>query len=204
MEVLCAIDDEVVSLLFPTTVDTSSSTYAADPNSNSAPHISDLDEATEFHAVNGAGGVPASLVRRAILERLRRRGDIPLATEPLDGDQDQDQDDDDDEERDLDLITLYCGPQTFQGDDLVPLAPEMVLCLVAEEKGGKGGLGTLLKGAGRKMGKGTTNFGACRDLSGRRLRHVNDEIALKEYHKEQVCVCVCLIWLLSVWHWHWH
>jgi len=34
------------------------------------------------------------------------------------------------------------------------------------------------KGAGDKK---TTDFGACRDLYGRRLRHVNDEIKLKKW-----------------------
>lgn len=43
--------------------------------------------------------------------------------------------------------------------------------------GGKGGFGTLLKGQSRQAGaKATTHFGACRDLQGRRLRHVNDAI----------------------------
>jgi hypothetical protein len=31
--------------------------------------------------------------------------------------------------------------------------------------------------------KKTTDFGACRDLSGRRLRHVNDEIMLKKWQE---------------------
>lgn len=43
--------------------------------------------------------------------------------------------------------------------------------------GGKGGFGTLLKGQSRQAGaKATTNFDACRDLQGRRLKHVNDLI----------------------------
>ncbi|CAD7704535.1 unnamed protein product, partial [Ostreobium quekettii] len=46
--------------------------------------------------------------------------------------------------------------------------------------GGKGGFGALLRGQGRD-GKITTNFDACRDLSGRRLRHVNAEKALEEW-----------------------
>ena len=45
------------------------------------------------------------------------------------------------------------------------------------EQTGKGGFGTLLKGQSKQAGAKTTlDFGACRDLSGRRLRHVNDEI----------------------------
>ena len=46
--------------------------------------------------------------------------------------------------------------------------------------GGKGGFGAQLKALG-KAGGGhkTTSFGACRDLNGRRLRHVNDALRLK-------------------------
>ena len=50
--------------------------------------------------------------------------------------------------------------------------------------GGKGGFGTLLKGQSRQAGaKLTTDFGACRDLQGRRLRHVNDEIKLRKWRE---------------------
>lgn len=51
-------------------------------------------------------------------------------------------------------------------------------------RGGKGGFGTLLKGQARQAGaKLTTDFGACRDLQGRRLRHVNDEIKLRKWRE---------------------
>merc|ERR1711991_328291 len=50
--------------------------------------------------------------------------------------------------------------------------------------GGKGGFGSLLKQQGRKAGKKkVTDFGACRDLNGRRLRHVNDEIRLRKFRQ---------------------
>eukprot|EP00934_Nitzschia_sp_Nitz4_P000676 Nitzschia sp. Nitz4//scaffold140_size61219//16450//18078//NITZ4_006435-RA/size61219-processed-gene-0.44-mRNA-1//1//CDS//3329536212//676//frame0 len=53
-------------------------------------------------------------------------------------------------------------------------------------RGGKGGFGTLLKGQARQAGaKLTTDFGACRDLQGRRLRHVNDEIKLRKWRDMQ-------------------
>jgi len=42
----------------------------------------------------------------------------------------------------------------------------------------------MLRASGKGGGKRTTNFGACRDLSGRRLRHVNNELALRQFHKE--------------------
>lgn len=49
-------------------------------------------------------------------------------------------------------------------------------------RGGKGGFGTLLKGQSKKAGaRQTTDFGACRDLNGRRLRHVNDELKLQQW-----------------------
>jgi hypothetical protein len=45
--------------------------------------------------------------------------------------------------------------------------------------GGKGGFGALLRS--KKATVKTTNFGACRDLNGRRLRHVDQERALQEW-----------------------
>lgn len=51
--------------------------------------------------------------------------------------------------------------------------------------GGKGGFGSLLRGAATKAGqKKTNNFDACRDMSGRRLRHVNAEKKLEEWRAE--------------------
>eukprot|EP01091_Cochliopodium_minus_P012030 TRINITY_DN3557_c0_g1_i1.p1 TRINITY_DN3557_c0_g1~~TRINITY_DN3557_c0_g1_i1.p1 ORF type:complete len:330 (-),score=119.61 TRINITY_DN3557_c0_g1_i1:6-995(-) len=49
-------------------------------------------------------------------------------------------------------------------------------------KGGKGGFGSLLRGGpkGVKVNR-VTNKDACRDLSGRRLRHVEGEKSLKEW-----------------------
>ena len=53
-------------------------------------------------------------------------------------------------------------------------------------RGGKGGFGTLLRGQSKQAGARTTvDFGACRDLSGRRLRHVNDEIKLRRWRELQ-------------------
>jgi len=49
--------------------------------------------------------------------------------------------------------------------------------------GGKGGFGSLLRGAGK--GKNVSdNNDACRDLSGRRLRHVNAEKKLQEWKED--------------------
>lgn len=58
--------------------------------------------------------------------------------------------------------------------------------LVAPLRGGKGGFGALLKAVGKRAGKKkTTDYGACRDLNGRRLRHVNDEIKLERWKREE-------------------
>jgi Replication stress response SDE2 C-terminal/SPRY domain/Silencing defective 2 N-terminal ubiquitin domain len=55
---------------------------------------------------------------------------------------------------------------------------------VSSIRGGKGGFGTLLKGQSRQAANQTTlDYGSCRDLQGRRLRSVNDEIA-QRLHRE--------------------
>jgi len=46
--------------------------------------------------------------------------------------------------------------------------------------GGKGGFGSMLRMIGAQIEK-TTNKEACRDLSGRRLRDINEETRLKAY-----------------------
>ena len=51
-------------------------------------------------------------------------------------------------------------------------------------KGGKGGFGSLLRRIKPKA-KDDQNFEACRDLSGRRLRHINNEQRLKEWEQNQ-------------------
>lgn len=48
--------------------------------------------------------------------------------------------------------------------------------------GGKGGFGSLLRGAGRAIL--TDNVDACRDLSGRRIRHANAEKRLAQWAAE--------------------
>uniref|UniRef100_A0A182SWZ8 Sde2_N_Ubi domain-containing protein n=1 Tax=Anopheles maculatus TaxID=74869 RepID=A0A182SWZ8_9DIPT len=51
--------------------------------------------------------------------------------------------------------------------------------------GGKGGFGSMLRAIGAQIEK-TTNREACRDLSGRRLRDINEEKRLKAYlYKQQ-------------------
>jgi len=50
--------------------------------------------------------------------------------------------------------------------------------------GGKGGFGSLLRSFGKQINK-STNKDACRDLTGRRMRHVNNEKRLKEFMEKQ-------------------
>lgn len=73
----------------------------------------------------------------------------------------------------LDAHTLACAG--LQQGSTVQLL--LRLC------GGKGGFGALLRGQGRD-GKITDNFDACRDLSGRRIRHVEAERKLQDWKKD--------------------
>ncbi|WCJ22405.1 Ubiquitin-like superfamily protein [Euphorbia peplus] len=67
-------------------------------------------------------------------------------------------------------------------DDSIISTSESTLHLLLSLRGGKGGFGSLLRGAATKAGqKKTNNFDACRDMSGRRLRHVNAEKRLEEW-----------------------
>ncbi|XP_057316380.1 splicing regulator SDE2-like [Hydractinia symbiolongicarpus] len=50
--------------------------------------------------------------------------------------------------------------------------------------GGKGGFGSMLRALGARIEK-TTNHEACRDLSGRRMRDVNNEKQIAEWLKEK-------------------
>ncbi|XP_055695625.1 splicing regulator SDE2 [Lutzomyia longipalpis] len=67
-----------------------------------------------------------------------------------------------------DLIPRGCGP----------------LNIVLRQKGGKGGFGSMLRAIGAQIEK-TTNREACRDLSGRRLRDINEEQRLKAWLEKQ-------------------
>ncbi|XP_022770575.1 protein SDE2 homolog [Durio zibethinus] len=71
-------------------------------------------------------------------------------------------------------------------DDSVISHANATLNLTFRLLGGKGGFGSLLRGAATKAGqKKTSNFEACRDMSGRRLRHVNAEKRLEEWKAEE-------------------
>ncbi|KAK6137096.1 hypothetical protein DH2020_029167 [Rehmannia glutinosa] len=80
--------------------------------------------------------------------------------------------------QDQDLIRFRF---TASAENLFPIVVHLLLRL----RGGKGGFGSLLRGAATKAGqKKTNNFDACRDMSGRRLRHVNAEKKLEEWRAE--------------------
>ena len=68
-------------------------------------------------------------------------------------------------------------------DGVAPAAAIVVRATIANGlAGGKGGFGAMLRALAKQSGtKKTTDFGACRDLSGRRLRHVNDEMILQKW-----------------------
>ncbi|KAL4853946.1 Ubiquitin-60S ribosomal protein L40 [Chlorella vulgaris] len=59
---------------------------------------------------------------------------------------------------------------------------ESTLQLLLRLRGGKGGFGSLLRGAGKQ--KLTDNFDACRDLHGRRIRHKTAEKKMAEWASE--------------------
>ena len=82
--------------------------------------------------------------------------------------------------RNLRIIT---PPTSLVWSDSVPL---ISVAFFLPIRGGKGGFGTLLKGQSKQAGaKTTVDFGACRDLSGRRLRHINDEVKLRNWRNAQ-------------------
>ncbi|GLE10393.1 hypothetical protein PINS_up022494 [Pythium insidiosum] len=83
------------------------------------------------------------------------------------------------------LELLVDGERLHDGEEL-PVAPRIIRARMTEGLlGGKGGFGAMLRSMGKgSAGKATTNFGACRDLHGRRLRHVNQEVQMQKWREE--------------------
>jgi len=79
---------------------------------------------------------------------------------------------------------VYAGKQLASDRTLhdYGIERDSTLHLVGQLLGGKGGFGSLLRGAGRAIL--TDNVDACRDLSGRRLRQANAEKRLAEWAAE--------------------
>lgn len=70
--------------------------------------------------------------------------------------------------------------------EVAPVAPHLLRARFGRLLGGKGGFGAMLRTLAKQAGKkATRDFGACRDLHGRRLRHVNDEIRLRKWQEER-------------------
>lgn len=88
----------------------------------------------------------------------------------------------------LPLQRLVSGRREIHDEILISASEDGIFpscSLLLRLRGGKGGFGSLLRGAATKAGqKKTNNFDACRDMSGRRLRHVNAEKKLEEWKAE--------------------
>ena len=81
------------------------------------------------------------------------------------------------------LLRLKCGSRDLACDGMGLAGVGMSVHALLRLPGGKGGFGAMLRTAGAK-GVKTTNFDACRDLNGRRLRYVNQEAALREWEAQ--------------------
>lgn len=79
---------------------------------------------------------------------------------------------------------VYAGKQLTENKSLQDygIQSNATVHLVGKLLGGKGGFGSLLRGAGRAIL--TDNVDACRDLSGRRLRQAHAEKRLAEWAAE--------------------
>lgn len=75
-----------------------------------------------------------------------------------------------------DLYFLHNGKRVVESNSITDGVVRAVPRLV----GGKGGFGSMLRAIGAQIEK-TTNREACRDLSGRRLRDINEEKRLKDW-----------------------
>ena len=74
---------------------------------------------------------------------------------------------------------ISCGSRVLRpADGRLPLDPP-TCHLLLPLAGGKGGFGSNLRAAARNAA--TSNFDACRDLSGRRVRHVNGEQKIRDF-----------------------
>jgi hypothetical protein len=80
----------------------------------------------------------------------------------------------------FELLRLKHAGRELHDNAPIPGAGDAPVTVLLRILGGKGGFGAMLRTAGAR-GVKTTNFDACRDLNGRRLRHVNAAEALREW-----------------------
>jgi len=76
------------------------------------------------------------------------------------------------------------GGQTISCDSEINLNETTEISLLLRVDGGKGGFGSMLRAMGKGLAK-TTNFGAQRDLTGRRVRDIESDKALREWETER-------------------
>ncbi|XP_013197664.2 splicing regulator SDE2 [Amyelois transitella] len=81
-----------------------------------------------------------------------------------------------------DLFVVINGRKVFENLRLQDL--NYVVRVYKRLVGGKGGFGSMLRAIGAQIEK-TTNREACRDLSGRRLRDINEEKRLRKWLEGQ-------------------
>lgn len=84
----------------------------------------------------------------------------------------------------IELIFSSAGRNFKPKDDLQKNLTSQILHVQNIVRGGKGGFGSLLKGQPPTK-KRTNNFDSCRDLSGRRIRHVNQEKMLRDWQQKK-------------------
>lgn len=82
------------------------------------------------------------------------------------------------------LIYLTSNGKRIKQDDSLFIYDTCIIQFNFILNGGKGGFGSLLKGQ-PAVKKQTKNFDACRDISGRRLRHVNQEKQILEWQQKK-------------------
>lgn len=74
--------------------------------------------------------------------------------------------------------------KVVQSNSAEPISNEATVRVLPRLRGGKGGFGSMLRAIGAQIEK-TTNREACRDLSGRRLKDINEEKRLREWLEKQ-------------------
>ena len=74
-------------------------------------------------------------------------------------------------------VRLLCGGREWHDGDVVEagMGAVMTVQVLLRLVGGKGGFGSMLRSQGGRMAsKQSTNYEACRDLNGRRLKVISD------------------------------